>query len=80
MYTQIGSFDAKAKLSEILRQVKQGHRYTITLRGVPIADLVPSEKSMHQNAVVAIENMLNIKKISGVSNKTLGEWIDEGRK
>jgi prevent-host-death family protein len=39
MYTEIGAFDAKAKLSELLRQMQQGQRYTITLRGHPVADL-----------------------------------------
>ena len=32
-YTEIGAFDAKTKLSEILRKVDQGERFTITVRG-----------------------------------------------
>jgi prevent-host-death family protein len=60
MYTEIGAFDAKAKLSELLREVKHGRRYTITIRGVPIADLVPSEGvAFHSNQ--AIEMMQSIK-------------------
>lgn len=34
MFLTIGAFDAKAKLSELLQEVKQGKSYTITLRGV----------------------------------------------
>lgn len=34
-------FEAKAKLSELLRQVKAGHEITINERGKPIARLVP---------------------------------------
>jgi prevent-host-death family protein len=47
MYTEIGSFDAKAKLSELLREVERGRRYTITLRGRPVADLVGSKRKRH---------------------------------
>jgi len=80
MYTQVGSFDAKARLSELLRQVKHGQHYTITLRGHPVADLIPSEYAVCQNAHAAVERMLGIRKISGVSEKMITAWIAEGRK
>lgn len=80
MYTKIGSFDAKAKLSELLREVKQGHRYTITLRGSPIADLIPSTPVAQPDIFAAIKRMSNIQKISGVSEKTIKNWISEGRR
>lgn len=80
MYIEIGAFDAKAKLSELLREVKRGQRYTITLRGVPIADLIPSESAVSYNTQIAIERMHNIKKVRGVSNEMIKEWIIEGRR
>ena len=80
MYIEIGAFDAKAKLSELLRAVKRGQRYTITLRGVPIADLIPSESAVFYNTQIAVERMHNIKKVRGVSNKMIKEWIIEGRR
>lgn len=80
MYNEIGAFDAKAKLSELLREVKHGQRFTITVRGIPVADLVPSESAASHNTQAAIEMMHNIKKVRGVSNETLQEWIAEGRK
>jgi prevent-host-death family protein len=79
MYSTIGAFDAKAKLSELLQEVKQGQCYTITLRGVPVADLVPS-KSISHDIQMAIERMRNIEKIHGISNVTLQELITEGRR
>lgn len=42
---EVRSCEAKAKLSELLRGVKGGNRYTITLHGVPVADLVPPQDS-----------------------------------
>ena len=42
MLKQIGSYDAKTKLPEILRRVEAGESFTITNRGKPVADVVPS--------------------------------------
>ena len=39
---EIGAYEAKTKLPELLRQVKSGNSFTITNRGEAIADLVPS--------------------------------------
>ena len=80
MYTEIGAFDAKAKLSELLRAVKHGQRYTITLRGVPVADLIPSETGAAHDNQMAIERMHHIKKVPGISDEMLQEWIAEGRR
>jgi prevent-host-death family protein len=66
MYSTIEAFDAKAKLSELLQEVKRGQCYTITLRGVPVADLIPSKSTASHNVKVAIERMQSIKKIPGV--------------
>jgi prevent-host-death family protein len=80
MYTEIGAFDAKAKLSELLREVKHGQRYTITLRGIPVADLIPSKGAVSHDNQMAIKRMHTIKKVRGVSDEMLQEWIAEGRR
>ncbi len=41
MNIKMGSYDAKTKLPELLRGVQLGKRYTITLRGVAVAELLP---------------------------------------
>lgn len=80
MYTRIGSFDAKTQLSKLLHAVERGHRYTVTLRGRPVADIVPSKSADKAEAREAIEAMRSIRKIKGVSQETLNEWIAEGRR
>lgn len=80
MYTEIGAFDAKAKLSQLLQEVKRGQRFTITVRGQPIADLIPSENIAEQDINAAIEAMNSIKKVEGVTAANITEWIKEGRK
>ena len=54
MKTEIGAYDAKTRLPELLRQVKAGKRFTITNRGAAIADLVPSETARAPDARAAI--------------------------
>jgi prevent-host-death family protein len=80
MYTSIGAFDAKATLSKLLQDVQRGHCFTITLRGLPIADLVPIKETFHQNASAAVEAMRNVSKIRGISGEKVCEWIAEGRR
>lgn len=80
MYIEIGAFEAKTKLSQILQEVKKGKQFTITIRGCPIADLIPSGSSFFHDTKTAIENMSKISKIKGVSHDTLSDWINEGRK
>ncbi|MGV8935031.1 MAG: type II toxin-antitoxin system Phd/YefM family antitoxin [Gallionellaceae bacterium] len=80
MNIEIGSYEAKTKLPELLRGIQNGNRYTITLRGEPIADLVPSESAASVDAVSAVMQMknfiLNNKPVKGVDIRSL---IDEGR-
>ena len=80
MFQEIGAFDAKAKLSELLREVREGKRYTITIRGVPVADLVPAGSYGPTDAAVAVEAMRAFPRIRGVSSKKVTDWIGEGRK
>lgn len=36
-------YEAKAKLSAIIRQVREGHSVTVTLHGEPVAEIRPIE-------------------------------------
>jgi prevent-host-death family protein len=38
---EIGAFEAKTRLSELLERVREGRVYRITKRGVPVAELRP---------------------------------------
>jgi prevent-host-death family protein len=80
MNIEVGSYEAKTKLPELLRGVQAGKRYTITLRGEAVADLVPAQENMHSDAVAAADEMLSFmqtrKPVGSVDLKAL---IDEGR-
>jgi prevent-host-death family protein len=80
MGTEIGAFDAKTHLSRLLREVEQGRRYTITVRGRPVADLIPSERPGEGAARGAVEAMRGIGKVTGVAAQDIADWIAEGRR
>ncbi len=79
MNKEIGAYDAKTKLSEILRRVEAGERFTITNRGRPVADLIPSRSGDGQLVEGAIANILKARKHL-VSSQELSELKNQGRK
>jgi prevent-host-death family protein len=82
MKTEVGVYDARTRLHELLRQVKTGKRFTITNRGAAIADLVPSETARALDARAAIERFQAflrdnpVKPGRKINTKSL---IEEGR-
>jgi len=79
MLEEIGSYDAKTKLPEILRRVESGEAFTITNRGKPVADIIPSRSGDLQKTEAAISNILKAKKHK-ISNEVLDELKESGRK
>lgn len=51
---EYGVYEAKTRLPELIKQVQQGERITITNRGEPVADLVPSASRAAQQTTEAI--------------------------
>jgi prevent-host-death family protein len=80
MFSEIGAYDAKTKLPELLREVQNGKRFTITHRGKPVADLVPCASASTQDHSAAIQDMLNFERVTGVDPKEVFDWIREGRR
>jgi prevent-host-death family protein len=76
---EIGSFEAKTRLSEILRKVEQGERFTITVRGRRVADLVPTQNRNQQAVDEAVERLIHFPRLEGISGETVLDWIREGR-
>jgi prevent-host-death family protein len=57
MDASIGAFEAKAQLSRLLRAVEQGERFTTTVRGKPMADLVPQRSGSSQGVAATIASL-----------------------
>jgi len=80
MKTEIGSYEAKTKLPELLRQVKKGKSFTITNRGKAVADLVPTAIESDKARAEAVERMQEfIRKSGRVRVDNIKALIEEGR-
>jgi prevent-host-death family protein len=79
-FEEVGAFEAKARLSELLREVSHGRRYIIKVRGKRVAHLVPSDADTEYDINVAVESMRAFPKVQGVSAKDINDMISEGRR
>ncbi|MEO8343461.1 MAG: type II toxin-antitoxin system prevent-host-death family antitoxin [Gallionella sp.] len=79
MKIEIGSYEAKTKLPELLRQVKTGKSFTITNRGKAIADLVPSAGVRAKDKVAAAEKLKAFMRDDPVRGVNIKVLIEEGR-
>lgn len=76
MKREIGSYEAKTKLPELLRLVKTGRSFTITNRGEAVADLVPSLGAKARDKVAAVKKLkafMLAEPVRGVNIKALAE-------
>lgn len=79
MKIEIGSYEAKTKLPELLRQVKSGKSYTITNRGEAIADLVPCLGAKAKDKAETAERLKAFMRADPVRGVNIRELIEEGR-
>ena len=80
--TEIGLFEAKTRLSELVRQAMAGESYIITQRGEPSAELGPirhKRRSGSRRIAEAIRRLRQMPEIQGVSHEEIRSWIEEGR-
>ena len=85
MKIEIASYEAKANLYGLLRQVKTGKSFTITNRGQAIADLVPSSGAKARDKVVAAEKLKAfmradpVRTLGGINGVNIKALIEDGR-
>jgi prevent-host-death family protein len=79
MDVSIGAFEAKAQLSRLLRAVEQGQRFTISVRGKPVADLIPHRADATDAGAAAIAALQATPRIRGVSDAEVAGFVSEGR-
>lgn len=78
MNREIGAYEAKTRLPQLLREVAQGDRITITVHGRAVAELVPAGRSQAA-AAAAVDAMKAFEPISGVQGEDIAAWVAEGR-
>ncbi|MFZ5449237.1 MAG: type II toxin-antitoxin system Phd/YefM family antitoxin [Thermodesulfobacteriota bacterium] len=76
---QVGAYEAKTRLSQLIDQVSKGEEIIITKHGVPMAALVPISGPRQQDpkaAIAAIKEFRRGRRLAGLS---LRQMIEEGR-
>jgi len=76
----VGAFEAKTHLNQLLKQVSKGETIRITLRGVPVAKLVPSEEGEAKDLKQTVREIREIRKGASLKGLTIRELINEGRR
>lgn len=80
MKIEVGAYEAKTKLPELLRQVQQGMRFTITNRGKPVAELGPPGDLQQRDAKAAIAAFQHYRTAHPMGHPiNIRELIEEGR-
>ncbi|MEX2468685.1 MAG: type II toxin-antitoxin system prevent-host-death family antitoxin [Pseudohongiellaceae bacterium] len=78
MKKDIGSYEAKTRLPELLRQVQKGQRFTITNRGRAIAELIPIPEARKSQALV-VKKMKTFMREEPIPDAPIKDLIEEGR-
>lgn len=79
---EIGAYEAKTRLPELLREVRAGRSFTITNRGQAIADLVPSAAARAVDSAAAIDRFRSFLRAHPVTSRNRANvraLIEEGR-
>jgi prevent-host-death family protein len=76
----IGAFEAKTRLSELLRRTENGEEFVIQRRGRPVARLIPFDSLSEPLQVADIVGEMNAVRESVPGPIEIRELINEGRR
>jgi prevent-host-death family protein len=76
----IGAFDAKTHFNSLLKRVSHGETIRITLRGIPIAKLVPDDNGDRVNLKEVVRDIRAARKGVTLGKVSIRELINEGRR
>lgn len=77
---QVGTFEAKNRLSELLALVEAGQEVTITRNGKPVARIIAAEGRDLEDARRAVEGLRAIRARSRPGPESLKDLVNEGRR
>jgi prevent-host-death family protein len=76
----IGAFEAKTHLNQLLQRVAKGETIRITLRGVPVAKLVPADAGEKEDARQLAAGIRQLRQGAVLGKISIRELIEEGRR
>ena len=77
----IGIYEAKSKLSELVKRAEAGQEVTITRRGRPVAKLVPARRARRLDRSALIDEIIAFSKTVRLKRPfNLRKAIESGRR
>lgn len=78
--SEIGAFEAKTRLSQLLKRVEAGERFVITRHSHPVAELVPLQSRDSGKVESAIDALVEFQKKHSLGGLSVRTIIEEARK
>ena len=76
---QVGAYEAKTRLSQLLDRVAKGEEITITKHGVPVAVLAPVTGPSQQDVRATIAAIKDFQCRHRLDSLSIRQLIEEGR-
>lgn len=80
MVSEIGAFEAKTHLPQLLRRVEAGERFVITKHGRPLAELVPFRLRDSGKVQSAIDALKEFQRTHSLGEVPVRQLVEEARK
>ena len=77
---EVGAFEAKSKLSELLRETERGNSFVILRRGKPVARLLPVEEPDRLSDPLDLLGEFHAVRATVKRKIRVRELIEEGRR
>jgi prevent-host-death family protein len=77
---EIGAFEAKTHLSELLDRVERGEELVITRRGRPVARLIPASDARQRDAGETVKRLRALRRNATLGGIDWRELRDTGRR
>jgi len=78
--TTVGAFDAKTHLNALLKRVSKGEVVRITIRGVPVAKLIPAGSEDRQDPREVVRGLRELRRGATLGKISIKRLINEGRR
>ncbi len=77
---EIGAFEAKTHLPQLLQRVAAGERFVITRHSRPVAELIPFRARDSDKVQAAIDALKHFQKTHSLGGLSVRQIIEEARK
>ena len=78
--SEVGAFEAKTHLLQLLKRVEQGERFVITRHEHPVAELIPFRPRDTDSIRAAIDGLKEVQRTHSLGGLSVRRMIEEGRR